>query len=108
MAKIQAVNERDFGEEVLHSALPVVVDFYADWCGPCRMLAPVLETVAKKFAGKAKVVKVNIDESPELASRFGIRSIPTLVGFKDGTPVAILAGYVPEKELERFFAKLIS
>jgi thioredoxin 1 len=73
-----------FEEEVLKSDLPVLVDFWAPWCGPCRMLAPIVEQIAEEFAGKAKICKVNVDDEGELASQFGIASIPTVIIFKNG------------------------
>ena len=79
------INNANFESEVLKSETPVLVDFWAEWCGPCKMLGPVLDEIAGEQAGRAKVVKVNIDDNPELAERFGIRAIPTLLFFADGT-----------------------
>jgi len=78
------INEANFESEVLKSAQPVLVDFWAPWCGPCKMLAPVLEEMAGEVAGKAKIAKVNVDDNPGLAVRFGIQSIPTLIYFVNG------------------------
>ena len=87
----------DFDEEVLHSDIPVIVDFWASWCGPCRMLAPIVAEIAEENEGKIKVCKVNVDDEPELANRFGIASIPTVLIFKNGKLAETSIGY-REKE----------
>ena len=94
--KITAAN---FNDEVLHADTPVLLDFYADWCGPCKMLAPVLHEIAEENAGALKVGKVNVDEQMELAMRFQVSSIPMLVVFKDGKAVAKSVGYRPKAEI---------
>jgi thioredoxin 1 len=86
---------KDFDKEVVQSSLPTVVDFYADWCGPCRMVSPIIESLSKEYAGKAKFVKVNTDDNPELAQRFGIMSIPTVMVFKDGKVASTTIGAGP-------------
>lgn len=78
------VNDSNFKEEVLDAALPVLVDFYADWCGPCKMMAPVVEELAKEYEGRAKFVKINVDESPETRDKYNIMSIPTFILFRNG------------------------
>ncbi|MFC1645828.1 thioredoxin [Candidatus Omnitrophota bacterium] len=93
------VNDKDFKQEVLESSLPVLVDFWAEWCGPCQMLAPTVEAIAKKYKGKMKVCKVNVDEAPNTSSKYGIMSIPTLAIFKSGKVVDKVVGAVPESEL---------
>lgn len=98
MAEVK-ITVSNFESEVLRSDQPVLVDFYADWCGPCRMLAPVLEEVAREYEGGVKVGKVNVDEQMELAQKFGVSSIPLLVVFKDGQPVAKSLGYRPKEEI---------
>ena len=98
MAEVK-ITVSNIESEVLRSDQPVLVDFYADWCGPCRMLAPVLEEIAREYEGGVKVGKVNVDEQMELAQKFGVSSIPLLVVFKDGQPVAKSLGYRPKEEI---------
>lgn len=95
------VNQANFEEVVLKSELPVLVDFWAPWCGPCRMLGPVVSGLAEKTAGKAVVAKINIDDEPELAARFRVMSIPTIAVFKGGQIQEKAVGVQPEKELLR-------
>lgn len=83
---------QDFERDVIRSEVPAVVDFYADWCGPCKMLAPHLEKIADEYEGKVRIVKVNVDEETELAERYGISGIPTLIFFKDGRPAETVVG----------------
>ena len=94
------VTTANFEEEVLKSDKPVLVDFWATWCGPCRMLAPTVAAIAEEKAGVLKVGKVDVDDEPELARRFGIMSIPTLILFKDGQAVRQTMGYQPKEALE--------
>ena len=99
MAEIQ-LTDQNFEQEVLHADMPVLVDFWASWCGPCQMLAPVIAEIAEEYAGKVKVGKVNVDEQPNLANRYGIASIPTVMLFKNGEVINTSLGYRPKNELE--------
>ena len=96
-----AVTETSFEEEVLGSDKPVIVDFWAEWCGPCHAVSPVLDKIAEERAGELKLVKVNIDEEEGLAQRYGIASIPTILLFKDGEPVAAAIGAQPKGAIEQ-------
>ena len=93
------LNNSNFQSEVLESDVPVLVDFWATWCMPCRMLAPVVEEIAEAAAGKYKVGKVNVDEAPQLAQKYGIMNIPTVMVFKNGQPAGKTVGVVPKAQL---------
>ncbi|MCR5857293.1 thioredoxin [Mesorhizobium sp. J428] len=93
------VDKNNFQSDVLQSAEPVVVDFWAEWCGPCKMIAPSLDELSTELAGKVKIAKLNIDENPELAAQFGVRSIPTLMVFKGGEVADIKVGAAPKTAL---------
>ncbi len=98
--------DENFNEEVLASNIPVVVDFYADWCGPCKMLAPVIETLAAELEGKVKIGKLNVDDAPETARNYGIMSIPTLLYIKNGEVVNKTVGVVSKTEIEQIINSL--
>ena len=93
------VTDQSFEESVLRAPGPVLVDFWAEWCGPCKMIAPFLEDVAKDMAGKVTVAKVNIDENPQTPRKFGVRGIPTMILFKDGQVAATKIGALPKSKL---------
>ena len=99
MAQLQELNQKNFDTAIQESEVPILVDFYAPWCAPCNALAPTLDAVALEQAGRLNVVKVNIDDSPELASRFGIQSIPSLIAFEGGEIAAEIRGLVSKGEL---------
>jgi thioredoxin 1 len=99
MKSTNEINEANFETEVLKSNQPVLVDFWAEWCGPCKMLSPVLEEIAAEQAERVKVVKVNVDNNPQLAARFGIQSIPTLLYFADGKVIHQTVGVVGKKAI---------
>ncbi|MBL7132181.1 MAG: thioredoxin [Candidatus Omnitrophica bacterium] len=93
------MNDANFKQEVLNSDLPVLVDFWAEWCAPCYMVASTVDAIAKKYKGKLKVCKLNVDQAPRMSSEYGIMSIPTLAIFKDGKVLDKVTGVVPESEL---------
>ncbi len=93
------VTTDQFDTEVLQSSVPVLVDFWAVWCGPCKAIAPHVDAISQEYAGRARVVKVNVDEEPELALRYGIQSIPTLLFFKDGKVQDMIVGVVPKQTI---------
>jgi thioredoxin 1 len=93
------LDEKTFEAEVLKSPLPVLVDFWAEWCGPCKMIGPIIDQLAVELQGKIKIAKVNVDESPELAGQFNVMSIPTMLIFKEGKPVDQMVGAMPKDKL---------
>ncbi len=99
---IHRADDQTFQQEVLQSDLPVLVDFWAEWCGPCKMIAPLLTQIAEAYRGRLKVVKVNIDEAPRTPQQYGVRGIPTLMIFKNGEVVATRVGAMSKAELESF------
>ncbi|HEY9608378.1 thioredoxin [Allocoleopsis sp.] len=107
MSAALQVTDASFKQDVLESDIPVLVDFWAPWCGPCRMVAPVVDEIAQQYEGKVKVVKLNTDENPNVASQYGIRSIPTLMIFKGGQRVDMVVGAVPKTTLANTLEKYI-
>jgi thioredoxin 1 len=101
MSKPTEVNEAKFDEMVLQAKIPVLVDFWAPWCGPCRMVAPIVEELANEYEGKVSFMKLNVDDSPKIANKYGVMGIPTLIIFKDGQPVSNLVGFRPKPELKK-------
>ena len=101
------INDSSFKSEVTDSQMPVVVDFWAPWCGPCKMVAPVLEELAKEYEGKVKVVKLNIDENQGTATEYGVRSIPTLILFKDGKECERMIGVQSKDNLKQMIDKVL-
>jgi thioredoxin 1 len=102
---ISQATDNTFEQEVIESDLPVLVDFWAPWCGPCLMVAPAIEEIAETYQGKLKVVKVNVDENPRLSTSYQILSIPTMILFKDGKPADSVIGALPKNRLISFLAK---
>ena len=108
MAKPSTVTDSTFDTDVLQETGPVLVDFWATWCGPCRMIAPVLENIAEEHGDKLKITKLDVDENPDTAQRFGVMSIPTMILFKGGQPVERLVGYMPKEQLLRRISPYLS
>ena len=102
MSEVLHSSDATFVVDVVNSDVPVLLDFWAPWCGPCKMIAPILDDLAVEFAGKVKVVKINIDDNQATPAQFGVRSIPTLLLFKDGKPVATQVGALPKNQLAAF------
>jgi thioredoxin 1 len=107
MSKPVEIEEAKFSESVLKAKIPVLVDFWAPWCGPCRMVAPVVDELASEYDGKVSFFKVNVDNSPRIASQYGVMSIPTLILFKDGQPVSNIVGFRPKDELKKSLEKAL-
>lgn len=104
----QVITDQDFEKEVLQSTIPVLVDFWAAWCGPCRAIAPIIEELAEEYAGKVKICKLNVDENPITPGKYGIRAIPTLIIFKDGQAVETIVGAVSKATLVNALNKVVS
>ena len=107
MGKLADVTDKDFDQEVLRSTVPTVIDFWAEWCAPCRQIKPLLEDLAVKYDGQVKIVKLNADENPQTMTRYGVRAIPTLLAFKNGQVVQQVQGLKPKAFLEDVIQGLI-
>lgn len=107
MAEIKEINEQDFDAEIANAGKPALVDFWAPWCGPCRMMHPVLESLAESIGDSAVVARCNVDDNPALAMKFGVSAIPTLVLFKDGAQVDTMIGVTSEEELKKRLEALV-
>jgi thioredoxin 1 len=101
------VGDKNFAAEVLNSEVPVLVDFWATWCGPCRSISPIVEELAKEFTGKVKITKLNVDENPAIPSQYGVRGIPTLILFKGGKILDQIVGAVPKARLKAMIEKAL-
>ena len=99
-------NENNFTDEVIKSDIPVMIDFYAEWCGPCRMMSPIVEEFAKNYEGKVKIGKINVDEESDLAMRFGVQSIPSFIFVKDGKVIERITGAMPRSILRNYLDEL--
>lgn len=107
MAEILDVTDATFENEILKSATPVIIDFWAEWCAPCRAIAPIVKDLAASYSGKVKVVKMNIDENPGTPGRYGVRAIPTVLAFKNGAVVGQITGARPKSAFEEMVQKLL-
>ena len=99
---VMSVSDDSFEKEVLQSTTPVLIDFWAEWCGPCKMLAPIIDEISLALGGKVKILKMNIDENPNIPSSLGIRSIPTMMLFKDGKQIASKVGVLPKNSIQEW------
>jgi thioredoxin 1 len=108
MSSVLAVADDSFDREVLQSTTPVLIDFWAPWCGPCRAIAPIVEELAKEYAGKLKVVKMNVDENPQTPSRYGVRGIPNLILFQGGQVKEQIIGAVPKTQLVKAITSVVA
>jgi thioredoxin 1 len=108
MADVQAVSDDTFEAEVLKSATPVLIDFWAPWCGPCRAIAPVVEELARDYAGKVKVLKMNVDDNPRTPQQYGVRGIPNLILFQNGQVKQQITGAVPKAQLVRAITSVVA
>ncbi|MEK7874437.1 MAG: thioredoxin [Chloroflexota bacterium] len=108
MGRSKEITDIEFEREVIQSKTPVLVDFWAPWCGPCKMIEPVMEELAKEYEGKVRFTKVNVDENPLTASKFGIRAIPSILVFKDGKAVKQVVGAVPKGELKKHLEAVVA
>jgi thioredoxin 1 len=108
MSKPVEIEEAKFDATVLKAKIPVLVDFWAPWCGPCRMVAPIVDELAGEYDGKVDFFKVNVDNNPKVASKYGVMSIPTLILFKGGQPVSNIVGFRPKAELKKNLDKALS
>ena len=106
--KIVHVTDDSFEQDVIRSEVPVLVDYWAEWCGPCKMIAPILEEVVDDYAGKLKIAKLNIDENPAAPDRYGVRGIPTLMLFNEGQVAAVLVGARPKSQIKEWVESTIS
>ncbi len=107
MSAVQEVSDDSFDAEVVKSPLPVLIDFWAPWCGPCRTIAPLVDELAKEYAGKLKVVKMNVDDNPQTPSKYGVRSIPNLLLIKDGQVADQIIGAVPKAQLVKVITQVV-
>jgi thioredoxin 1 len=107
MAEILDVTDATFESEILKSETPVLIDFWAEWCAPCRAIAPIVKDIATRYSGKVKVVKMNIDENPGTPGRYGVRAIPTVLAFKNGAVVGQITGARPKSAFEDMVQKLV-
>ena len=107
MAEILDVTDATFESEVLNASTPAIIDFWAEWCAPCRQIAPIVKDLAGQYGGKVKIVKMNIDENPSTPGRYGVRAIPTVLAFKNGAVVGQLTGARPKSAFEDMVQKLL-